>query len=299
MSGRNEFLGGQNTSGLKHREELIPQGQVPGGLPATNTSMAKSLVPERRLMLPLPSRGLVYPEGSALCDCKELEITGMKTPQLNIMSNTSFIKNGEMLNRLVQSALTNKEVKVEQMLLADRFVLFTALRISEYGTAYRVGLTCPSCGTKRPEVVDLGTFIDEMKFLELAPLVPHTNIFGFKLPSSGLEAKFRYLTGADEKELYLNQRSKQRHGIVDEQNVTDTLMKVIIELAGYDSKGTINQIIQELPASDTKALLKYMADHEPGVKMRTSFTCYSCDFTGKVGVPVEASFIAPDSNDSE
>ena len=61
----------------------------------------------------LPSKGLLYPEGHPLKSGK-IEIKYMTAKEEDILSNQSYIQKGVVLDKLLESVIINKEIKLNK-----------------------------------------------------------------------------------------------------------------------------------------------------------------------------------------
>ena len=89
-------------------------------------------------LAPLPSKGLIYPEGSSLHGKESLEIRAMTAREEDILTNRAYIKQKSVINELIKSCLIDKSVNPEDMIAGDRNAVMTSLRITGYGADYKV-----------------------------------------------------------------------------------------------------------------------------------------------------------------
>ena len=69
--------------------------------------------------IPLPSRGLVY-DKVPLMNCEELEIKAMTAQEEDILLNRTYIRNGTVITKLIQSCLLDKRINVDEMISGDK-----------------------------------------------------------------------------------------------------------------------------------------------------------------------------------
>ena len=69
----------------------------------------------------LPSKGLLYPEGSPLRSGK-ITMKYMTAKEEDILTNQNYIKNGTVIDKLLQSLIVDM-TKVEDLLIGDAFLL--------------------------------------------------------------------------------------------------------------------------------------------------------------------------------
>ena len=107
-------------------------------------------------LAPLPSKGLVYPEGHPLHLKESVEIRAMTAREEDILTNRAFIKKKSVINELIKSCLIDKSINPEDMIAGDRNAVMTSLRITGYGADYSVEVDCPNCGGRSKQAFDLG-----------------------------------------------------------------------------------------------------------------------------------------------
>ncbi len=244
-------------------------------------------------LVPLPSKGLVYPVGSPLYGKEEVEIKGMTTQEEDILMSRALIKKGTVITELIRSCLMDPGVQVNDLLSGDRNALMVAVRITGYGPEYVAQVACPSCETRQEYSIDLSAL--EIKPLEIEPSAPGVNQFSFVLPISKKNVVFRFLTGKEEEEILALMENKKKKGLANDNVVTTRLFFSIVSIDGNSDRAYISKFIQFMPARDSLALRKYIDQHEPGIDMRHPFECKSCGHSEVVAVPMGASFFWPNS----
>jgi hypothetical protein len=244
-------------------------------------------------VVPLPSKGLVYSQSSPLYNKEDVEIKGMTTQEEDILMSPALIKKGTVITELIRSCLMNPEIKVNDLLSGDRNALMVAVRITGYGSEYTPQVECPKCELRQEYPIDLSSL--EIKPLEITPVTPGVNEFAFKLPTSGHDVVFRFLTGREEEEITAVMENKKKQGIPTNNVVTTRLTFSIISINGNSNRSAIAQFIQYMPARDSLALRQYIDKHEPGIDMKHPFECKSCGHSEVVAVPMGASFFWPNA----
>ena len=96
-------------------------------------------------VIELPSKGLLYPESNPLSSGK-LEMKYMTAKEEDILSNQSYIQKGTVLDKLLESLITTKEINVTDLITGDKNALLIAARVLGYGKDYT--FTLPSTGTE-------------------------------------------------------------------------------------------------------------------------------------------------------
>jgi len=173
-------------------KQVISNDQLKAQLMAEHTSPAKNDFPTE--VITLPSRGQFYPEGHPLAS-GQIEMKHMTAKEEDILSSTNLIKQGVVIDKLLQSLIVTK-VNYNDLLLCDKNAVFVAARVLAYGPDYEVEITCPSCGQVSKHVVDLQDFGEKLIDFDLLP--KHTNRFNYTFPIGKKSIEFKMLTHGDE-----------------------------------------------------------------------------------------------------
>ena len=243
----------------------------------------------------LPSRGLIYPMESPLYLCESVDVRGMTAREEDILASPNLIRKGTVLSTLMRACITNRLIDPDQMLGGDRNAILVAIRVSAYGQAYEVEITCPECAESAPWSFDLSRL--PLKMLDEQPSGgPGTNEFEFVLPS-GRRARFRLLTASDagrlEAELDRARKAIGAAGGGAEQGVTMRLLAQVTSLEGVGDPKDLPRAITSMQARDSRALRVHMDKMAPGVDMRQSFECPHCGRDTEVDVPIGTEFFWP------
>src|SRR6056300_1773849 len=82
----------------------------------------------------LPSKGLLYPEGSPLVEGK-IEMKYMTAKEEDILTNQNYIRQGIVIDKLLKSLIVSK-INFEDLLIGDKDAIIIASRILGYGKDY-------------------------------------------------------------------------------------------------------------------------------------------------------------------
>jgi hypothetical protein len=93
----------------------------------------------------LPSKGLLYPEGHPLSG-GTIEMKYMTAKEEDILTNQNYIKNGTVVDKLLQSMIVTP-INYDELLIGDKNAIMIAARILSYGKDYPVNL-----GSKRFQI---------------------------------------------------------------------------------------------------------------------------------------------------
>ena len=227
-------------------------------------------------MVDLPSKGLLYPEGNPLAEGK-VEMKYMTAKEEDILTNQAYIKQGIVLDRLMQSMIVSP-IKFEDLVIGDKNAIMVAARILGYGKEYQIDVDCPKCGTKNRVSVDL-TQLPEYNIPEDAKMIA-PGIFEFELPQSKRIINFRLLSTGDDrkitKDLEAAKKNNKFNGGVDRE-LTTRLKNIIVSVDGDADKRYIDSFVDnELFAMDSRALRTYVKTVTPDVKFEVEFQCTEC-----------------------
>ena len=82
----------------------------------------------------LPSKGLLYPEGSPLRR-GIIEMKYMTAREEDILTNQNYISNGTVIDKLLQSLILTP-IDYKDLLIGDKNAVLVASRILGYGAEY-------------------------------------------------------------------------------------------------------------------------------------------------------------------
>ena len=233
----------------------------------------------------LPSKGLLYPEGSPLSSGK-IEIKYMTAREEDILTSANLIKKGVVVEKLLESLIVDKSIKVDDLLIGDKNSILIASRILAYGKEYEVEID------GRKIEVDLTTLKDIP--LDESITSKGSNEFEFELPATKRKLTFKLLTSGDEKTIAEEVRGYEKiDGIGYE--LTTRLKRQIISVDGDTKRASINSFVDnEFLSRDSIAFRTHVASIMPDVDMTSSYT----DEEGnekEFTVPMTVTFLWPNA----
>ncbi len=244
-------------------------------------------------MIPLPTRGWFYNEENPL-SCGEIEIKQMTAKQEDLLANQQLIKNGKVLDKLMESVIVNKSIKLEEILIPDTNAIFIAMRRLAYGDDYDVSVECPKCSKQNKVKINLSEL--PYKPFNFDEYPKGQNNFTFKLPS-GITITYKLMNKIDEQAIdaelvQLKKISKENTG-----ELTTRLKYLITSIEGNTDRINIRNFVEEkMTAKDSSALRRHIREHNPDVDMTFDFKCSECDYERRLDMPLGASFLFPDIN---
>lgn len=210
-------------------------------------------------VLELPSKGLLYPTGSALAK-GEIEMKHMTAKEEDILTNPNYIAQGVVIDKLLESLIVTKGIDFNEILIGDKNALMIGARILAYGKDYDITYA----GNKH--TIDLTTL--DPKPINEADYPNRENKFKFTLPVSGNVIEFKLLTHADEKFVSNEIAGLKKRDKDAAPEVTTRLRAMILSINGSTDKGDINEYVNGyLLAKDARALREEYARVQPDIDL--------------------------------
>ena len=234
----------------------------------------------------LPSKGHFYIDGHPLSSGK-VELKYMTAKEEDILTSQNLIKQGKVIDVLLQSLIVDKKIKLDDLLIGDKNAIMVAARILGYGKKYQFNYD----GVEQE--VDLTTLepfnIDVKKFTK------GQNKFDYTLPNSERTIEFKLLTGMDEKRIDAEIKAREKLTKEQSSELTTRLKHMLLSVDGKTEKSYINNFVDnEFLSLDSLEFRKYLTSITPDVDMST--TIMGSD--GKeleVTIPVTVRFFWPNT----
>jgi hypothetical protein len=240
----------------------------------------------------LPSQGRFYPEGHPLHGVDSLEIRHMTAKEEDILTSETLLRKGVAIDRLLQSVMMDKDIKVDDLLVGDKNALLVASRITGFGPDYLVTLTCPSCAAANETEIDLTTLgISDSEETEAAQ-VTGDGTYKVTLPQTGVTVELKLLTSGDERSL-MQGAEKRKKLKLPENNATTQLNALIVSANGVTDRAMITKLVGLLPLRDAQFARATYEAIKPDLDMGFPFTCESCNHTTRMEMPLTAEFFWP------
>jgi hypothetical protein len=240
-------------------------------------------------MVSLPSKGLLYPKESPLAK-GEIEMKYMSAREEDILTNSNFIRQGVVIDKLLQ-ALIITPINYDELLIGDKNAVLIAARILGYGQEYEFKYT-----DKRGQEIDAKVDLTTLKEKELeGSLYKNGNNFTFDLPKSGNTITFKLLTHGDEKKIDAEIKGLQKVNPNNSYDVTTRLKYMIVSVNGDSEQKSVRNFVDNfLLAPDARALREYYAKIQPDIEMK--FFPEDDSYTGEgIAIPISLNFFWPDS----
>jgi len=239
----------------------------------------------------LPSKGLIYPLESPLSK-GTIEMKYMTAKEEDILSNSNYIKQGTVIDKLLQSMIITP-IDFNELLNGDKNAILIAARILGYGKDYDFILTDPKTGTSEKATVDLTTLKE--KEIDESLFTPGTNEFNFQLPFSKVNITFKLLSHGDENKIEKEIKGLSRVNSQGSYDVTTRLKHTIIAVDGDRDTASIREFVDNILARDIRALRDFINKIMPDVDMKIDVTKANGDVVEGVDLPIGVSFFWPDA----
>ena len=237
-------------------------------------------------LVDLPSQGHFYAEDSPLSRGK-VEIKYMTAKEEDILTSQNLIKQGTVIDVLLNSLIVNKDIKVDDLLIGDKNAVLIAARILAYGKEYKVQVN------GKEVIVDLTTLKD--KPLKDEVKESKSNEFEMELPNTKRKITFKLLTAGDEKLIDKEVEGLKKIGDGISYELTTRFKHMIISIDGDSKRASVNNFVEnEFLSRDSIAFRAFMKHITPDVDMTSTY--FDEDGEEKeFTVPMTVSFLWPDS----
>ncbi len=229
----------------------------------------------------LPSKGLLYPEGSELAK-GTIEMKYMTAKEEDILTNQSYIKNGTVLDKLLKSLIVSP-INYEDLLIGDKNAIMVAARILGYGSEYSFDYLGES------HTVDLSQV--ENKELKEELFKNRVNEFTFTLPKSKNTVTFKLLTHKDEQNINRELEGLKKINKDASPELSTRLKYIITSVEGSRETKDIREFVDNyLLAQDSRALREYIREVQPDVDL----TFFPDGDSNRISIPIGVNFFWPD-----
>lgn len=236
----------------------------------------------------LPSKGLLYPKDNPLSS-GTIEMKYMTAKEEDILTNQNYIKNGTVLDKLMQSLIVSK-VDYNDIIVGDKNAIMVASRILGYGKDYTFDYE------GQEVTVDLSEI--EPKWINEEHLVEsHTNEFKYTLPHSGTEITFKILNNKDEKAIEAELKGLRKISKLSSADMSTRLKQMITSVGGDSDRKTIREFVDNyFLARDTRAFREHIKEIQPDMDLTFDFYPEDGDdVKEQVRIPVGVTFFWSDA----
>tara|TARA_R100000152_G_C6726365_1_gene151582 strand:+ start:46 stop:804 length:759 start_codon:yes stop_codon:yes gene_type:complete len=235
----------------------------------------------------LPSKGILYPKDHPLSK-GVIEMKYMTAREEDILTNQNFIKNGTVIDKLLQSLIVTK-FDYNDLLVGDKNAILIAARILGYGSEYTFEY-------KEQEVtIDLSEIEDREFDSSLITNKDNPNEFEYTLPFSKKVLTFKILSHGDENKI--ENEIKGLKKISKTKNVENVTRwkHVILSVDGdYDKKSVREFVDTQLLARDAREFRNYIGQIQPNVDLEVDIELPDGTLQEGVTLPIGVKFFWPD-----
>jgi len=234
----------------------------------------------------LPSKGLIYPSENPLSK-GTLEMKYMTAKEEDILTNDSYIKNGTVIDKLLQSLIITP-INYNDLVVGDKNAIMIAARVLGYGKDYSFTLD------EEEQTVDL-TEVNDKELQEKHLLEKGKNEFSFMLPTIQKNITFKILTHGDEKKVDAEVKGLKKIDKKSSAEYSTRLKHMILSVEGDYERKTVRQFVDnQLLARDSRALREYIKEIQPDVDLTFDLENAAGDVKG-VRIPIGITFFWPDT----
>jgi len=232
----------------------------------------------------LPSKGLVYSKDNPLSSGK-VEIKYMTAKEEDILSNQSYIENGTVLDKLLDSVIISK-IDTKDLIIGDKNAILIATRILGYGSEYKVTIN------GKVQEIDLSEL--ENKPFDGSAMLEGKNEFSFTLPHSDTKVTYKILDGHDEKKIERELKGLKKINKNASPEASTRLKYTLTSVNGETETKDIREFVDNyFLARDARAFRDHLRHTQPDVDLNVIL-----DSGEEVTVPIGLSFFWPDFGDS-
>ena len=241
----------------------------------------------------LPSKGLLYPEGSPL-KSGVVRMKYMTAREEDILTNQNYIKSGTVIDKVLQSLLVDT-TKVEDLLIGDKNAIIVAARILGYGQDYSFKYPHPQTDEEEEVTIDLTEAED--KYFDENLMINGKNEFEFELPTSKALLTFKLLTQEDEKKIEQEIKGLKKINKNADPQLTTRLKHTILSVNGDRTTKTVRDFIdKQFLARDSRAFRKYVDNITPDIDLTFDITFSDGAVIEDLQVPIGVGFFWPDAS---
>ena len=239
----------------------------------------------------LPSKGLLYPKENPLSSGK-IEMKYMTAKEEDILTNQNYIKQGNVIDKLLQSLIVSK-INYGDLITGDKNAILVAARILGYGKEYDFMHQFAGMNDEVKVNIDLSAL--ESKPLREDLITPGVNNFEFTLPNTGTHITFRALTHTDENNIDREVAGLKKINPQATAEVSTRYKHTITSVNGDSDKKTIREFVDNyFLAKDVRAFRKYYNEVVPDIDLKTTIEYEGYAEEG-VEVPIGVNFFWPDA----
>ena len=220
----------------------------------------------------------------------KVEVKMMTTKEEDILTNQSYIENGLVIDRLLESIVIPK-IDAQEMFDSDKMAIIIAARIEAYGPDYAVAVMCDACGEVNKRNIDLLQIQDKV-IKNVFEVSDHGTVI-VELPKSKKVVEFKHILpksiASIEKSVQKMQKLK-----INTNFTSEFFKRIIVSLDGDENKEKISSFIDNLRIMDSRFLSLVYNKSLPSLDTSFKARCDSCGHESEGGLPIQANFFFPE-----
>ena len=245
----------------------------------------------------LPSRGSFYSDDNPLSQLESVEIKHMTAREEDILGNQDYISRGIVLDKLIESILIDKSIKITDFADIDKIAILAAARKTGYGEEYKQIMTCANCGEESWFEFNMETLIynanNETKEIPegLFAETDSNGTFSISLASSDYTVTCKPLNSDDMNYIVDLEKQRKKHSL-DFNYTIEFLRRMIVSIHKTSSPlditsdpGTISQFLDFISARDSRKLKQAHSYLTPTFRMHEEVECPKCSSVEEMEVP--------------
>jgi hypothetical protein len=272
-----------------------PDDSVAAAVPQEDTKTMGYAVPTE--IVDLPSKGAFYKEGHPLFGRDTIEIRHMTAKDEDILTNPSLIKKGVVLDRLLESVIVDKTIKISDLLICDKSALIVTTRINAYGEEYSVKIPCANCGAVADYEFDLNEATKVSDFEDVIDQVDDVSLtekgtFLITLPRTKAVVEVRPLDGVDEQTIAKTNAMRAKNKM-QPLGLTDQIKMFVKSVNSNEDRGYISEFVDNMPAGDSLYMRSRYSLVMPSFELVQDWACNDCQYEQVLEVPFTSEFFWP------
>jgi hypothetical protein len=239
----------------------------------------------------LPSGGKFYEQNSPISGLESLEIKSMTAKEEDIMINDSFIEQGIVFDKLIDSLMITQGVRAADLLDCDKVAILVSARKTGYGDGLDINHDCPECGELSTVEVSLSAMLEKTKTEKFE--IEDTDQWKYDttsetleivLPVTGLSARVKLLSREDIQFLQKSKEQKDRLNLPYNETI-EFIRRALVSVNDIVDMSDLSKLIDILPAADAR-MIKYAHNmNVPAFDTKQNVTCPSCSTEVEKEVP--------------
>ena len=233
-------------------------------------------------IIDLPSKGLLYSPENPLSS-GQIEMCYMTAKHEDILTNQSYIQKGTVLDKVLESVIIDKSIKLKDLLIGDKNAILIATRILGYGKKYHI--------TYEGETLDVDLTELNNKPFDSSTLIEGKNELAYTLPHSGTKITYKLLNGHDNAKIEAELKGLKKIQKDNVPELTTRLKHIIISVNGDEDSKSIREFVDGyMLARDSRSFREHLKNTQPDVDMNVTL-----DNGREVEVPLGLNFFWPDA----